>query len=65
MNCLLSVATFDATAAYRLNLQMSSDQLATLQAAALRFRPLSEPGLDDRLQRHADAAISAALAMRR
>ena len=57
--CGIGVGTVNAPAAYRLNLQRSTDQLATLQAAMLTGPQLSNEGtVDARLIEQANRAFA-------
>lgn len=62
--CLIGVSTVDIVAAYRLNLQSSSDQLATPQTATLRGVVVTGDGpVDARLAEQANSAIAALKAL--
>src|SRR5688500_7539092 len=58
LTCLVQVSTLNSTAAFRLNLQMSTDQLAT-PAAPLRVAASRDGGTERRLREHAAATTRA------
>jgi hypothetical protein len=57
--CVIGVSTVDTTAAYRLNLQLSTDQLATVLVPTLEgVAPASERPLDARLVEQAERTLT-------
>jgi hypothetical protein len=65
MTCLLGVATFDEPASFRLNILLSSNQLASPAAAPLIVASPRDPATEARLLAHVAAAAGALEASRR
>jgi hypothetical protein len=65
-SCLLGVSTMDQSAAFRLNVQRSTDQLATVQTATLHgVQPFSDGPVDSRLRDQAEGTFTELKAQRR
>ena len=65
MTCILGVATFDEPASFRLNIQLSSNQLASPASVPLLVASPRDPATEARLLAHAAAAAGALEASRR